>query len=394
MTRENASNSKNIKRVSVIGAGHMGHGIAEVALLSGNFVSLVDINEETVAKGKSLIVFSLKKFLNKSQITEERYNELLENLETSTNLEKAVKKAQLCIEVVPEKVTLKKDIFRQLDKNSPKNAILASNTSTISITEIANFTQRPEKVVGIHFPPPPALAKVVEIIRGEKTAESTIKYAINFVKAGKKIPIIAKDSPGFICNRIMAPSMLLIQLMLDNKEFTPAKIDAKALNEKMVMGPYELLDYIGLDVVYDSSQYLARKLSSDYTPTQTISRLVKENKLGRKTGEGIYKWRPGGKRPIIDLSNQADFDLMDLMRVQINEAVKVLEEGIASVNDINIGMKLFYHNPSGPFEIVKQMNLSDLTLYLDGIAAKYGKEIFRAHKWIRDKSLFQRIDKR
>lgn len=394
MTRENASNSKNIKRVSVIGAGHMGHGIAEVALLSGNFVSLVDINEETVAKGKSLIVFSLKKFLNKSQITEERYNELLENLETSTNLEKAVKKAQLCIEVVPEKVTLKKDIFRQLDKNSPKNAILASNTSTISITEIANFTQRPEKVVGIHFPPPPALAKVVEIIRGEKTAESTIKYAINFVKAGKKIPIIAKDSPGFICNRIMAPSMLLIQLMLDNKEFTPAKIDAKALNEKMVMGPYELLDYIGLDVVYDSSQYLARKLSSDYTPTQTISRLVKENKLGRKTGEGIYKWRPGGKRPIIDLSNQADFDLMDLMRVQINEAVKVLEEGIASVNDINIGMKLFYHNPSGPFEIVKKMNLSDLTLYLDGIAAKYGKEIFRAHKWIRDKSLFQRIDKR
>ena len=394
MTRENASNSKNIKRVSVIGAGHMGHGIAEVALLSGNFVSLVDINEETVAKGKSLIVFSLKKFLNKSQITEERYNELLENLETSTNLEKAVKKAQLCIEVVPEKVTLKKDIFRQLDKNSPKNAILASNTSTISITEIANFTQRPEKVVGIHFPPPPVLAKVVEIIRGEKTAESTIKYAINFVKAGKKIPIIAKDSPGFICNRIMAPSMLLIQLMLDNKEFTPAKIDAKALNEKMVMGPYELLDYIGLDVVYDSSQYLARKLSSDYTPTQTISRLVKENKLGRKTGEGIYKWRPGGKRPIIDLSNQADFDLMDLMRVQINEAVKVLEEGIASVNDINIGMKLFYHNPSGPFEIVKKMNLSDLTLYLDGIAAKYGKEIFRAHKWIRDKSLFQRIDKR
>jgi enoyl-CoA hydratase/3-hydroxyacyl-CoA dehydrogenase len=206
-----------------------------------------------------------------------------------------------------------------------------------------------------------------------------------------KVSIISKDSPGFICNRVMAPSMLLIQLMLDRKEYSPTKIDAAALNMGMIMGPYELLDYIGLDIVYDSSKSFAERLSLDYSPAQTISKLVKEKKLGRKTGEGIYKWLPGGKRPIIDRSDPADFDLMDLMRVQINEAVKVLEEGIATLHDIDRGVKLHYHNPWGPFELAEQMNLGELAEFLDKLADKYGKEVFRAHKWIRDKTLLERI---
>lgn len=385
--------SENIKKVAVIGAGHMGHGIAEVALLSDYFVSLVDIEEDIVTKGKSLIDWSLKKFVEKSKITEKKYNKIINNLETTTDLERAAKNTILCIEAVPEKFELKKDIFRKLDNFSPKHAILASNTSTMSITEIGNATQRPDKVVGLHFPPPPVLAKVIEIVRGDKTSDSTIKFAIDFTETAGKLPIISKDSPGFICNRIMAPSMLLIQLMLDRKEYPPAKIDAAALNMGMIMGPYELLDYIGLDILYDSSKYLGERLSIDYSPAHTISKLVKENKLGRKTGEGIYKWLPGGKRPIIDLSDPADFDLMDLMRVQINEAVKVLEEGIATVHDIDMGMKLHYHTPWGPFELVEQMNLSELTEFLDNLADKYEKEVFRAHKWIRDQTLPERINR-
>lgn len=381
------------KKISVIGAGHMGHGIAEVALLSDYFVSLYDISEDIVANGKSLIDWSLKKFVEKSQITTKRYEKLIDNLEITTDLKKAVKNAILCVEAVPEKLELKKDIFRKLDNFSPKSAILASNTSTMSITEIGNATQRPDKVVGLHFPPPPVLAKVIEIVRGDKTSDRTMKFAIDFTKTAGKVAIISKDSPGFICNRIMAPSMLLTQLMLDREEYPPAKIDAAALNMGMIMGPYELLDYIGLDIIHDSSNYFAERLSTDYSPTQTISKLVKEKKLGRKTGEGIYKWLPGGKRPIIDLSNPADFDLMDLMRVQINEAVKVLEEGIATVQDIDIGMKLHYHNPWGPFELVEQMNLGELTEFLDNLAETYGKEVFRAHKWIRDKTLPERIIK-
>ncbi len=384
-------NTENLKKVSVIGAGHMGHGIAEVALLSNYFVSLVDISEERVNKGKALIDWSLKELMKKSKITEKRYKDILNNFETSTDLENAIKNTFLCIEAVPEKLELKKNIFKKLDKFSPKHAILASNTSTMSITEIANITQRPEKVVGLHFPPPPVLAKAVEIVKGEKTSSETINLITRFVKDSNKIPIISKDSPGFICNRIMAPSILLIQLMLDQKEYSPMKIDAAALNKKMIMGPYELLDYMGLDVVYDSSLYLAKTLSPDYYPTHTIKKFVEENKLGRKTGEGIYKWGPGGKRPDIDLSDPAEFDLLDLTRLQINEAVKVLEEGVGTMNDIEIGMKLFYHNQRGPFEIVKKMNLNDLTVFLDKISNKYGKEVFCAHKWIRDNTLLERI---
>ena len=383
--------NENMKKVAVIGAGHMGHGIAEVALLSDYFVSLYDIEEEIIVKGKSLIDWSLKKFVEKSQITEEKYEELINNLEITTDFKEAAKDSILCIEVVPERLELKKEIFRKLDKFSPQNAILASNTSTMSITEIGNVTQRPDKVVGLHFPPPPVLAKVIEIVRGDQTSNSTINFAMNFAKKAKKEVIISKDSPGFICNRIMAPSMLLIQLMLDKEEYFPAKVDAAALNMGMIMGPYELLDYIGLDILYDSSKYFAERLSKDYYPVPTISCLVRENKLGRKTGEGIYKWRSGGRRPIIDRSDPADFDVMDLMRVQINEATKVLEEGVATAHDIDLGMKLHYHNPWGPFELAKQMDLDELTLFLDTLADKYEKEVFRAHEWIRNKNLIEYI---
>ena len=313
---------------------------------------------------------------------------------TETKISKGVRDADFVIEAVSEKMDLKQKIFKQLGEYSPPQTVLASNTSTMSITEIGNVTQRPDKVVGLHFPPPPVLAKIVEIVRGEKTSESTIKFIIDFAQKAGKTHIIAKDSPGFICNRIVAPYLLLVQLFLDRGEYLPSKLDAAALKMNMVMGPYELLDYMGLDIVYDSSQYFARHLSLDYSPTQIISSLVKENKLGRKTGEGIHKWRSGGRRPVIDLSDPADFDPMDLMRVQINEAAKVLEEGIATVADIDTGMKLFYHSPWGPFELVEQMDLDELTVFLDNLAEKYGKEIFRAHKWIRDKTLPSRVLKR
>jgi enoyl-CoA hydratase/3-hydroxyacyl-CoA dehydrogenase len=382
---------KKSRQISVIGAGLMGHGIAEVALLSDYFVSLVDINEDILGKGKAMIDWSLKKFVEKAQLTEKRYEKLINNLETTSNLKEAVKNADLCIEAVPEKLDLKKEIFRKLDIFTPEHAILASNTSTMSINEIANATERPEKVIGLHFSIPPVLGKVIEIVRGEKTAESTLKFATDFVKRTGRKFIIAKDSPGFICNRIMAPSTLLIQLFLDRGEYHPSKFDAACLNMNMVMGPYELLDYAGLDVIHDSSQYFAKHLSPDYSPTHTISKLVKENKLGRKTGEGIYKWRSGGRRPLIDLSDPANFDPKDLIRVQINEAAKVLEEGIGTADDIDIGMKFYYLNPWGPFEILEQMDLDELTVFLDNLAEKYGKEVFRAHKWIRDKTLPSRV---
>ncbi|MHA2294159.1 MAG: 3-hydroxyacyl-CoA dehydrogenase NAD-binding domain-containing protein [Candidatus Hodarchaeales archaeon] len=385
-------NVEEINHVAVIGAGTMGHGIAEAALIAGYTVSLYDITEKIVEKGKSMIDWSLKKFVEKRRISESDYYKFMKNLTTTIDLKNAVKNADLIIEAVPEILDLKKKLFKNLDELSPKHAILASNTSTMSITEISDVTQRPDKVVGMHFSTPVILSKGIEIVRGTNTSNETMDIVVNVTKSTNRIPFISKDSPGFICNRIAAASILLTQLMLENNEYPPEKIDAAAMNMGMKMGPYELLDYLGLDVVYHSSNYFAEHISKDYTPSPTLVKLISENKLGKKTEEGIYKW-PESKRPKIDLSDPADFDLMDLMRVQINEAVKVYEEGIASAEDIDLGMKLNYNNPLGPFELVENVNMGDLTRFLDGVSEKYGKELFRAHKWIRDGSLLKRINR-
>jgi len=369
----------------------MGHGIAEVALLSGYSVYLHDLKKEILEEAESLIDWSLKKFLEKSHISENEYLTFINNLTLTTNFETAAKATELCIEAVPERLDLKKEIFKKLDRFCPEDTILASNTSTMSITKIGEATKRPDKVIGMHFPTPPALAKVIEIVRGDKTSEKTMNFAIDFVKKSKKVYIISMDSPGFICNRIMAPSMLLMQLIFEHDEYSAPQIDALAINSGMIMGPYELMDYLGLDIISDSSYYLAQHLSKDYYLVPRLKKLVQERKLGRKTGEGIYKWGLDGKRPKIDLANPADFDLMLLMEVQVNEAVKVFEEKIASIHDINIGMKLHYHNPLGPFEMIESMDLKDFTTSLDRLADKYGKEVFRAHKWIRDGSIKTRL---
>lgn len=381
----------DIKHVAIIGAGAMGHSIAQVALISGYSVSLYDINNKIVENGKSRIEWSFKRLIEKDKISEEDYKNFMNNLSLSTDLKEAVKEADLCIEAAPEKLDLKKKIFSDLDKLAPIHAILASNTSNMSITEIGAVTQRPEKVIGTHFFNPPVLMPIVEIVKSAKTSEETLNLVTEFTKKSNKTPIFSKDSPGFICNRIIAPSTLLLNLMLDREEYPPEKIDAAAMNMGSPIGPYQLQDYLGLDIVYDSMKYLSERLSKDYTPTPTMHNLMKENKLGKKTGKGIYNWE-GGK-PEIDLSDPADFDMMKPMQLQINEAAKLLEEDVGTVKDIDTGMKLAFNNPMGPFELAENTDLAELTIFLDGLADKYGKEVFRAHKWIRDGTLMEQIVK-
>ena len=385
-------NINDIKIVAVIGAGTMGHGIAELALLSSYRVFLHDLSEEIINKGRFMIDWSLKKFVEKGRISETDYTQFMDNLTISSDLKTAVESADLIIEAVPEILEIKKELFIKLDKMTPKHSILASNTSNMSITEIAEVTNRPEKVVGLHFSTPAIMSKGIEIVQGRKTSDETMNIAVNFTERTNRVPFISKDSPGFICNRIAAPSILLVQLMLERNEVAPEKLDAAAMNMGMKMGPYELQDFLGLDIIYHSTKYLAERLSEDYTPGPKLTELVAHNKLGKKTGEGIYIWPESG-RPIINRSDPADFDIMDLLKIQINEAVKVFEEGVATIEDIDLGMKLNYNNRLGPFELVQSVELAALTRFLDGLAEKYEKSIFRAHKWIRDGSLLDRIRK-
>ncbi|MHA1984224.1 MAG: 3-hydroxyacyl-CoA dehydrogenase NAD-binding domain-containing protein [Candidatus Hodarchaeales archaeon] len=378
---------EDINNITLIGAGDMGHGIAEIALMAGYSVVLYDIKEEFVEKGRSRIDWSLKKLAEKARISESDHQRFMKNLTVSINIQEAVQQADLVIEAAPEKLELKIKIFTDLDNFSPDHAILASNTSNMSIDEIALATKRPDKVCGLHFFNPPVLMQLVEITKGAETSDETINHMVKFTKKLTKTPIVCqKDSPGFIANRINGPAALYTQILLDRNEYDPAKLDAKAMQMGMRMGPYELLDFTGADILYHSFNYFKERLSPDYAPPKKLEEMIQNNKLGKKTGEGIYKWPEKG-RPEIDINNPADFDLMELVYIQINEAAKILSEQLATARDVDLGMKLGYNQPQGPLEVAESIDLKELTRFLDGIADKYGKEIFRAHPWIRDGTL-------
>lgn len=379
----------DIKHVAVIGAGDMGHGIAEVALMAGYTVSMYDIADEFVEKGKGRIDWSLQKLTEKARISEGDYKKFIANLTTTTNLEEAVKNADLCIEAAPEILDLKIEIFGNLDKFSPKHAILASNTSSMSIDEIGAATKRPEKVVGLHYFNPPVMMQLIEITKGVKTSDETIKILIDFTKKSQKDPVVCKkDSPGFIANRVNAPAMLWMYLMYDNKEYEPAEVDRACMNMGMRMGIYELADFTGLDISYHLLNYFGNRLHKDYMPPASLEKFFNDKNLGKKTGSGIYEWPEVGRPEIGDKA--ADFDLMNMLRIQINEAAKVLEEGLTTAKEIDLAMKKGFNNPFGPIEMAETTDLKELTEFLDDLADKYGKEIFRAHDWIRDGSIIDR----
>jgi enoyl-CoA hydratase/3-hydroxyacyl-CoA dehydrogenase len=380
----------DIKTVAVVGAGDMGHGIAQAALMSGYKVNLYDIADEFVEKGKSRIDWSLNKFEEKGRIAKGDTAKFMDKISTFTDLKEAAKDADLIIEAAPEDLELKKKIFGDLDKFSPKHAILASNTSNMSINELGAVTSRPEKVVGMHFFNPVVLMNLIEITRGDKTSDETVTILEDMTKKMKKTSIICrKDSPGFIVNRLGAPANLYYQLLVDQGKYTHEQIDAAANMMGLPMGLFLMLDNSGVDIIYHSMNYMADRLHPDYKPTPTLEKMIKENKLGKKTGEGFYKWPEVG-RPMIDTSIESDFDVMNLIKIQINEGAKVLEEGLCTANEINTGMQLGLSSMP-PMEMAETVDLKELTETLDGIAESLGSDIFKAHKYIREGTLLDVI---
>ena len=368
---------EDIKKIAVMGAGDMGHGIAEVALLAGYKVALRDIEQRFVDKGLSGIKASMDKLVEKQKITEENKKAMLANIETFVDVAESVKDADFVIEAVPEVMDLKKQVFQALEAAAPKHAILASNTSNMSITEIASTTNKPEQVVGFHFFNPAVLMKLVEVTKGAKTSEETMQVAYNLALKMSKAPVrVEKDSIAFVYNRINAPTGLLLNLMLEKGIAVPMEIDAKMKQMGMPMGPYEIMDYAGLDVAYHSFLYFADKLSKDYTPPSWLKAKIDAGELGKKTGKGIFDWSKG--RPEIDLSKaKEDFDPTTLIALQVNEATKLLEGGVVKSPDeidqamINGGGAAF-----GPFQLGKGIGWDKLAKICEDLANKYGIKSF------------------
>ena len=355
----------------------MGHGIAEVALLAGYKVALRDIEQRFVDKGLSRIKQSMDKLVEKQKITEENKKAMLANIETFVDVAESVKDADFVIEAVPEVMDLKKQVFQALDAAAPEHAVLASNTSNMSITEIASTTRRPEQVVGFHFFNPAVLMKLVEVTKGAKTSEETMRVAYDLAQKMSKAPVrVEKDSIAFVYNRINAPTGLLLNLMLEKGIAVPMEIDAKMKQMGMPMGPYEIMDYAGLDVAYHSFLYFADKLSKDYTPPSWLKAKIDAGELGKKTGKGLFDWSKG--RPEIDLSKaKEDFDPATLIALQVNEATKLLEAGVVTSADeidkamINGGGAAF-----GPFQLGKGIGWDKLARICEDLAKKYGIKSF------------------
>ena len=278
--------------IAVIGAGTMGNGIAHTFAQSGFTVKLIDISEKSLEKGMATIAANLDRMVTKGSITEEDKHKTISNIITYTDVKDGVVGCDLVVEAATENVGLKMNIFKQLSDICDHNVILASNTSSISITQLAEATQKPANVIGMHFMNPVPIMKLVEIINGEATATSVTDTIVALTKTIDKIPCVVKDAPGFIANRILMP---MINEAIH--AFSEGISDAATIDQIMKlgmahpMGPLQLADYIGLDVCKNILEIMEKGLNnSKYAPANLLVQKVTEGKLGVKTGEGFYKY--------------------------------------------------------------------------------------------------------
>ncbi|MCQ4152680.1 MAG: 3-hydroxyacyl-CoA dehydrogenase/enoyl-CoA hydratase family protein [Archaeoglobi archaeon] len=351
-------------RVLVVGAGTMGHGIASVCAASGFEVDLVDVSEEVLDSAKMKIGWSLKKLEERGAV--KNAMEVVQRIRTSTNLAECAKFADFVIEAVVEKTEVKKEIFKILDENCRPEVVLSTNTSTIPISDIASATRRPEKVAGLHFFNPPVLIKFVEIIRGEKTSDETLKKTVEFAKSiGMDHIIVEKEVPGFVVNRINV-RVFNEAVRLIESGYRPEEIDAVVKYRiGMPMGLLEVVDFSGVDVLYNVIKELGRR-GMDVEVPETVRRMVEENRLGMKTGRGFYEYEGFYSRAKILPKFAYRLNPLNLIAAGINEAAWLIRNGVATKESIDKAMVLGMGYPKGLLEMADDFGLDNVLKVLEG----------------------------
>lgn len=284
--------TEGARRVAVVGAGTMGHGIAQVAAMAGAEVVLVDRTEELAESGLARIRANLYDGVERGKVSPELRDAAADRLQADTDVARAAAEADLVVEAIPERLDLKRDLLRLLEGSAPGEAILASNTSSLSISALQAGLERPGRVVGMHFFNPVHIMKLVEVVRGKETAPEVVEGTMGLARWMGKEPIVVNDSPGFASSRLGVALGLEAMRMLEEGVASAADIDtAMTLGYRHPMGPLRLTDLVGLDVRLHIAEYLHEALGAEhFRPPGILQRLVDEGHLGRKTGRGFFEW--------------------------------------------------------------------------------------------------------
>ena len=366
----------NIKNITVLGSGVMGHGIAQVSATAGYNIVLRDIKQEFLDKAMEKIRWSLDKLVTKGKISKEEGDEIYSRITPVVDLNDAVKDAELVIEVVPEIMDLKKQVYAELDKVAKPEVIFASNTSTLPITEIANTTSRPDKFIGIHFFNPPQLMKLVEIIPCEKTSQEVTEITQEFVKSVNKQAVLCrKDVPGFIINRLFIPMVHEACYMQDRTGASLEEIDS-AVKFKLgfPMGIFELADFTGMDVIHKATVEMHLRDKKVINPHKTIEKMFDEKKLGQKSGEGYYKYSDD-KYERVELSEELaqKCNPIQLVANVLNNAAWLITNGASDIEEIEKAAKLGLGLRKPLFETAKEIGLQNIVDELNNLAQEHGE---------------------
>jgi len=364
-----------IKNITVLGSGIMGHGIAQVSAMAGYNVVLRDIEQQFLDKAMGKIKWSLDKLVSKEKISEEQRDEIFSRIIPIVDLNDAVRHSDLVIEAVPEIMDLKKKVYAELDKVANDRVIFASNTSTLPITEIADTISRPEKFIGIHFFNPPQLMKLVEVIPGQKTSDDVTNLTINFVKSVNKTPITCrKDVPGFIVNRLFIPLVHEACYVMERQKIQQMEIDsAVKFRLGFPMGIFELADFTGLDVIHKATVEMHMRDKKVILPHTSIEQLFNEKKLGQKSGEGFYKYSDD-KYERIQLSEESaqKCDPTQIIANILNNAAWLVTNNASDIDEIEKAASLGLGLKKPLFDTAKEIGIKKIVEELKELSKKHG----------------------
>ncbi|NON61341.1 3-hydroxyacyl-CoA dehydrogenase [Acidianus sp. RZ1] len=368
-------------RILVVGSGTMGHGIAEVMAIAGHEVKVVDISWDILNRAKEKMNESLNRLYEKKVISESP-EAIMARISMSTSYDVA-SDIDFGIEAVPEIFELKKKIFQYLDEKAPKTAILATNTSSIPISEIAEFTNRKEKVIGMHFFNPPPLMKLVEVIPSKYTSEETINETVELTKRVGKVPVRLKiEVPGFVSNRIFIRLVQEACREVESGEASIQDVDSAARNKlKLPMGIFELSDYVGLDVVVDIWKVIVSRGGTD-VKCSSFEKKVSSKELGVKTGKGFYSY-PGGRYVKVPLPEDSKADPARIISLAVNEGAWLIENNIVNAEEIDTVMKLGFNFPKGLMQIADELGVDSIVKNLEDIEKK-GEKAYSPVKLLRE----------